>query len=295
MTFDVPLAHAEQSQDLQRELDSFSALTEFRGLRVYVLQADEAPITMNEVGRIREATFRQAGAGRNLTRDTDARDFGPASYLQLVVWDPNRLQIVALYRFKPGRDAMANIEVLRTAQLFDYSDFFSSRVLKQSIELGRSVVNHEAGAARFGFFALWAGLNALLAQRKEVNYFFGNVSLYKSLGPEALDIIITFCQQLYAPPEPLMTAKPGLNYQTQARLDFTAATSLNDRPRIQYLQQQLAATGNQIPRILQSYLSLGSHIWFGDAALDDDFADAYELSIIVPVAKINPQLRQKLT
>lgn len=295
MTSYVPLAPAEQSHNIQRELQQCALLLQVRGLDVYTLKAEQAPATMNEIGRIRESVFRDAGAGRNLARDIDDLDFGTTSYIQLVVWDPKRLQLVALYRYKPGFEAVDNLQTLRTSQLFDYSDAFTHKILPHSIELGRSVVNGEAGAARFGFFALWAGLNALLAKHPQVDYFFGNVSLYKNLGKQALDIIISFCQQLYPPPEPLLRAKSELCYQVTSQHHFENAKGLDSRARIQQLETLLAAQQVRIPKILQSYLSLGTHIWFDDAAADGDFGDAFELSIVVPVSMIDPQRRQQLT
>lgn len=296
MEFNVPLAPAEQSDAIQRELNQFHPIIEIRGLAVYALQADDVPIVMNEIGRVREDIFRSAGAGRNVERDIDALDFGENSYQQLLVWDPKRQEIVALYRFKLGNEALSELGALRTTQLFNYSEAFRVDILPYAIELGRSVVNPKAGAARFGFFALWAGLNALLNTHARIQYFFGNVSLYKSLGEPALTTIIAFCQQLYTPPTSMLKSKPGLKFVGKRPIpDFAHIAGHAPRERIRYLQQLLRDVGVSIPKILQSYLSLGNHIWFDEAARDNDFGDAFELSIIVPIEAIDPQLRRKLT
>lgn len=289
-----PVAAAEAVEPIRQELAALTPLVTVRGLQVFSAQAEHIPVTMLEIGRLREVIFRQSGAGRNLARDLDALDYGEAAYYQLVVWDPKRLELVAMYRYQLGwQSAHYGHAILRTSQLFDYSSVFCQRVLPYGIELGRSVVNTEAKASSLGFYALWAGLGALAQLYPQLQYFFGNVSLYQSLGREALDTIVSFCQQLYAPPEPMMRAKAGLQFQASEALDCSAWQPLDPAGRIRQLQQLLKRLNCRLPPILQSYLSVGNAIWFDDAALDDDFGQAYELSIVVPLTAVSGVIRQR--
>lgn len=289
-----PVAAAEPAELIAQELAQLEPIASIRGLLVFSAQADRIPVTMLEIGRLRELMFRSAGAGRNLARDLDALDYGEHAYHQLLVWDPARLELVAIYRYQLGwQAAQHGHTLLRTSQLFDYSKAFCSGVLPYGIELGRSVVNTSAKARTLGFFALWAGLGALARIYPQLQYFFGNVSLYQSLGQQAIACMVQFCQQLYTPPEPMMMAKNGLHYATAQTLECRSWAELGPDGRIRQLQQLLKPYGCRLPPILQSYLSVGNAIWFDDAALDEDFGLAYELSIIVPLTAVSGAIRQR--
>ncbi|SEA02127.1 GNAT family N-acetyltransferase [Alkalimonas amylolytica] len=289
-----PVAAAEPAELIAQELAQLKPIASVRGLLVFSAQADRIPVTMLEIGRLRELMFRSAGAGRNLARDLDALDYGEHAYHQLLVWDPARQEVVAIYRYQLGWQAAEHGHaLLRTSQLFEYSTTFCRQVLPYSIELGRSVVNTSAKARTLGFFALWAGLGALARIHPQLQYFFGNVSLYQSLGNEAIACMVQFCQQLYTPPQPMMRAKTGLSYAAGQTLDSRGWAKLDPNGRIRQLQQLLKPYGCRLPPILQSYLSVGNAIWFDDAALDDDFGQAYELSIVVPLTAVSGIIRQR--
>ncbi|WP_083981897.1 GNAT family N-acetyltransferase [Arsukibacterium ikkense] len=289
-----PVAAAEPAELIAQELATLTPIASVRGLQVFSAQAAAIPVTMLEIGRLRELIFRQAGAGRNLERDLDALDYGEAAYYQLLVWDPKRTELVAMYRYQLGwQAAHFGNAILRTSQLFDYSTTFKQQVLPYSIELGRSVVNPNAKAALLGFYALWAGLGALSQLYPGLQYFFGNVSLYQSLGDEAIAGMVQYCQQLYRPPKPMLMAKAGLEYQASFAPDFTSWQQLDASSRIRQLQQHLKPLDCRLPPVLQSYLSVGNAIWFDDVALDADFGQAYELSIIVPLTAVSGGIRQR--
>ncbi|MCH8537000.1 MAG: GNAT family N-acetyltransferase [Alkalimonas sp.] len=289
-----PVAAAEPTDCIQQELAALTPIAEVRGLQVFRAQASQIPSTLLEIGRIREQVFRDAGAGRNLERDLDALDYGDAAYHQLIVWDPQRRELVALYRYQLGwLAAQHGVSILRTSQLFDYSQAFQQQVLPYGIELGRSVVNQQAKGRALGFFALWAGLGALARLYPQLRYFFGNVSLYQGLGQAGIDCMVQFCQQLYLPPEPMMLAKAGLSFEPRRQLETASLIDETSAVRIKHLQQYLKSLGCRLPPILQSYLGVGNAIWFDDAALDNDFGQAYELSIMVPLTAVSGAIRQR--
>lgn len=290
----TPLAAAVAVELIQTELANLLPLATFRGLQVFSADAVDIPNTMQEIGRIREMVFRQAGAGRNLARDLDALDYTAPAYQQLVVWDPVRLQLVALYRYQLGwLAAEAGVQILRTSQLFHYSETFRRQILPHAIELGRSVVNPAATAHTLGFFALWVGLGALVRRYPQLQYFFGNVTLYPQLGVMAMQHIVQFCQRLYPPPEPMLKALPELVYCTGPLTVSNELLQADASQRVKILQHSLEPMQCKIPPVLQSYLSVGNGIWFDDTALDHDFGGAFEQSIIVPIASISPVFQQR--
>ena len=73
--------------------------TNHAGNEIYIFTAEQCPALMREVGRLREEAFRRAGGGTGMEVDIDAEDTAPGGYCQLIVWDPDREEIVGGYRF----------------------------------------------------------------------------------------------------------------------------------------------------------------------------------------------------
>lgn len=280
-----PLPPAELAAEMART----EPLGTFRGLAIHVLSGDEFPYIMREIGRLRETSFREVGAGRDVDCDIDALDFGPAAYRQLVVWDPREAEIVAVYRYQRGWLALDHgDQVLRTHNLFRYSPTFDAIIKPACIELGRSVVNRSAKRQTLGLFAIWTGLHALLDAHPQLQYYFGNVSLYGAMDPFARDLLIAYLEHHYRPPEPVLLAHPELRHvpDTAAADQIPVEASSDPRERIRVLRELLAPYDEEIPPILQSYMGLSHEIWFGETARDADFGDALEIGLVVPVEAI---------
>ncbi len=67
---------------------------------VYIFDNNTSPVLMQEVGRVRELTFRHAGGGTGHSIDID--DFDTVKedpQRQLIVWDPDNREIIGGYRF----------------------------------------------------------------------------------------------------------------------------------------------------------------------------------------------------
>lgn len=281
-----------------QEMSAQTPLGSFRGLDIISFYGDDCPATLNAIGYHREAGFRAAGAGRGESLDLDHRDTGANSYQQLVAWDPQHSELVAMYRYQLGQQAThsghTGLSTLRTYQLFDYSAEFCDQVLPYAIELGRSVVNRSARKGALGFFATWVGLGALLRQYPEVDYFFGNVSLYDTLPEAGRDLLVAYMHHQYAPPQAMLRARDAVRYDPRAAVG-KVATPESDGPesRINQLRDLLAPWDMAIPPVLQSYMSLSTGIWCGDTVVDEDFGNALELGLIVPVDTINDRVRQR--
>ncbi|MFO8029593.1 MAG: GNAT family N-acyltransferase [Cyclonatronaceae bacterium] len=282
------------------ELSGLQPMLTFRGLDVYEFHGRDGPTVMREIGRLRERIFRKSGAGRGGEMDLDDLDFGPCAYTQLIAFDPEEEDIVATYRYQLGsRAAEGGDQVFRTSTLFDYSDDFRRNRLPYAMELGRSVVNDRAKRQRFGLFAIWKGLSALLDEHSGLRYFFGNVTLYKTMDAEARDLLVAWLENHYPPPGPMLRAKPHVHYRSRYEQSTAVRDAVDgdlpDTPsnRIKKLRSLLADYGETLPPILQSYMAAGTGIWFGDTVVDEDFGNALEIGIVIPVSNIDRDFRSR--
>ncbi|HEU4778874.1 MAG TPA: lysophospholipid acyltransferase family protein, partial [Steroidobacteraceae bacterium] len=139
-----PLAFTGATADFAGEvarLPASSQLIEAGDNVVYCSGAGAIPHLLDEIGRLRELTFRAAGEGTGRARDLDSFD---EHYEHLVLWNRKREEVVGAYRI--GRideiRKRAGRQGLYTACLFRYHEPFF-RLLGPALELGRSFVRPE--------------------------------------------------------------------------------------------------------------------------------------------------------
>ncbi|TVR67815.1 MAG: GNAT family N-acetyltransferase [Spirochaetaceae bacterium] len=266
------------------ELNESTLIAHFKDLEVHLVNAGEAPATMEEIGRIREEEFRAVGAGRGGELDLDRFDTEWPPYSQLVSWDPQEREIVAMYRAIHCGWALrqGGLQALRTAELFHFSDRFRAEMLEYSVELGRSVVNQRAKRALAGLFSVWTGLGAITREWEDIRYFFGNVSLYRTLPESAVVALLDYLFRYHRAEAGLVRAHkpvappPG------------GAGPRADQPRaLEDLQGRAAAEGWIVPPILLSYVKAHPGMLAFDVAEDEDFGGALEVAIAVPVEGVS--------
>ncbi len=66
---------------------------------IYIISDVDSPLTMQEVGRLRELSFRDSGGGTGKAVDIDDYDIGENGFKQLIVWNPEDQAIMGGYRF----------------------------------------------------------------------------------------------------------------------------------------------------------------------------------------------------
>lgn len=271
---------------IERELTEKTRIAQFKDVEIHIVYGAEAPRTLEEIGRIREREYRVVGAGRGDELDLDAYDTTPPAYAQLVSWDPDEREIVALYRAIHCGWALENrgVEALRTHQLFEFGTEFASTILPRAVELGRSVVNRSAKRAIQGLFSVWVGLGAMVREWPDIEYFFGNVSLYRSLPESAVAGILSYLYDYHAAPSGLVSAhEPSPAWPR----DRNRADSAQPREEaFAELERKAATEGWLFPPILLTYLKACPGLLAFDATVDQDFAEAIEVAIAVPIAEL---------
>ena len=113
------------------------------GNELYVVTWQDSPNTLWEIGRLREISYREAGASSGKAMDIDEYDTMENPYRQLIVWDPEAKAIIGGYRYILGanvtlkEDGQPNIT---SSHLYHFSDEFIKNYLPHVMELGRSFV-----------------------------------------------------------------------------------------------------------------------------------------------------------
>ena len=120
-----PIIRAIPRNELEKELteDKFIRMTNKADNELYIFTAHDSPKLMQEIGRLRELTFRVAGGGTGKSVDIDDFDTIDDPYKQLIVWDPDKEEILGGYRFNlcsldKSREECSQIN-LATEKLFN--------------------------------------------------------------------------------------------------------------------------------------------------------------------------------
>ncbi|MBW6478775.1 MAG: GNAT family N-acetyltransferase [Bacteroidales bacterium] len=282
---------------LEKELNEerFLRKTNNGNNEIYVITHHDSPNVMLEVGRLREVSFRMAGGGTGKATDIDEYDTGDVPYKQLIVWDPADRELVGGYRFILGHDVRLNsngVPSLATSGLMNYSEKFVKEYLPETIELGRSFVQPKyqpSRESRKGIFSLdnlWDGLGTLVVNHPEIRYFFGKVTMYDHFNPIARDLILYFMNTFFPDNENLAVPKIPLGYKTNItgfEKIFTAKT-LDQNQKI--LMQRVREHGENVPPLVNSYMSLSPTMKTFGTAWNEDFGGVEETGILIKIADI---------
>lgn len=251
--------------------------------RVLVARRYQIPGVMNEIGRLRELSFRAVAEGTGKARDLDAFD---DIYHQLFVWHAPSEQILGAYRL-----CMTDVvrrewgpEALYTKTLFRYDEAFL-HALGPALELGRSFVRPEYQGAGRVLALLWRGIARLLAARPRYRTLFGPVSISSAYRDETRRLIASrLCSGPHRHP---------LFGKVQGFWPVVAEAPAFDDPDedarlLSKRVSELEPDGKGLPILVREYVKLGGK--FLAFSLDPDFCDAMDGLVAVDLDRTKPKL-----
>ena len=273
---------------------------------IYIITAHDSPNVMQEIGRIRELTFRMGGGGTGEEVDIDEFDVQDYPYKQLVVWNPRDQEIIGGYRFMHCGKVPFNASgepLIATSHLFDFTPRFLDEFFPYTIELGRSFVQpayQPMVSSRKGLFSLdnlWDGLGALVIDNPDVKYFFGKVTMYPHFKKEARDIILYFLFKYF--PDTDCLVKPKVPLQIETELDkleslFHGGNYGQDYKRLIQVMREL---DEHIPPLVNAYMNLTPTMRTFGTSINEAFGKVEETGILVTIGDIyeNKKERHLLT
>ncbi len=159
-------------------------------LEVRLCRALDFPLTLDEVGRLRELSFRMVGEGSGKARDLDAFD---AHYLHLILWNREDQEIMGGYRIGPSDTIIAELgkSGLYTASLFKLRAAFFNQ-FGPALELGRSFVSPRYQKSYSALSLLWKGIGAYVVKNPRYARLFGPVSISADYHPVSQNLMVQF-------------------------------------------------------------------------------------------------------
>lgn len=286
-----PIIDAVDKDILQSELreEFLWRNTNKAGNQIYIIKAHEAPQVMQEIGRLRELSFRTAGGGTGKAVDIDEYDLHPNGYTQLIVWDPVEREILGGYRYIIPRSSYP--ECISTEHYFTFSDRFRMKYLPYTMELGRSFVQPKyqvTGSlkALFALDNLWDGVGSVILSNPDVKYLFGKVTMYGEYNKDARNLLVYFLRKYFPDHEHLMQTRypvqMDINNSEMAKI-FTGRTFAED---YKILSRSIRNFEEVIPPLINSYMQLSPTMKVFETAVNPDFGNVEETGILITIGDL---------
>lgn len=282
--------------------DTFIRNTNKGSNEIYLINNENAPNTLREIGRLRELAFARSGGGTGLPLDLDEYDTTKGSYEQLIVFSPEDQEIIGGYRFidcgKVKRDEKGKIP-LSTAHYFKFSDQFVEDYLPYTIELGRSWVHPEFQPSvnpRKGLFALdniWDGLGAIIVTYPHIKYFFGKITMYADFHSEARDAVLQFMDYHFHDNDKLVTPIHPLSTKNDLTAFMDEIKPLPFKEGYRVLQKYSRERNENVPPLFNSYMNLSPTMKCFGTAQNPDFGGVEETGIMVTIKDIYPEKKDR--
>jgi putative hemolysin len=259
-----PVADPVPSDILAEEFNSIRADFELFTTNNYsVLCAPTVriPEIFNEIGRLRELTFRKVGEGTNKSIDIDEYDF---YFYHMFIWDTEANRIAGAYRIGKGKDIMAiyGIRGFYINSLFRIKNSFSP-ILSRSIELGRSFVVEDYQKKAMPLFLLWKGIMVFLLRHAEYRYLIGPVSISNDFSKFSKSLIVAFIRKYFIDEELSINIIPRKDFivKPDKAIDrnIFVDTSESDINKIEKIIMNIEPQ-YRLPVLLKKYLEINGRI-----------------------------------
>jgi putative hemolysin len=256
-----PVAAELPQELLAREVESLPedrCLAENGEFAVYFGTAGEIPLLLQEIGRLREITFRRVGEGTGKSRDLDSFD---AYYSHVLLWNKTKRELAGAYRAGNTAEILAErgIAGLYTSTLFRYDERLFQK-LGPALELGRSFVTPEYQRQYAPLLLLWKGIAHLVATRPETPVLFGAVSISNDYSEASREMIYRFFEarmqadELAPLIEPRRPFRPALLRRWDCKVMCRA---LRDIDELSQPINDVEADHKGLPILLRQYAKVG--------------------------------------
>ncbi len=290
-----PIAPAVPSRFV---LDDIAALPASRVLiqnsefAVYYARASELPHLLDELGRLREITFRASGEGTGHSIDIDQFD---AYYWHLLLWDKSSHQLAGAYRAGHTDEIIRahGIKGLYTHTVFRYDERLFLKI-GSALELGRSFVRREYQRHYAPLLLLWKGIARFVAIHPRAPVLFGAVSISNDYTHLSRGMIVQYFQHRDDGREFADLVRPRTPFRVPRlrRWDTTAlCNAVRDLDQLAEPISDVEEDGKGIPILIRQYARLGGKLVAFN--LDRKFSNVVDGLVILDLRETDPAILER--
>jgi putative hemolysin len=259
---------------------------------VYIARSSQIPNVLNEIGRLRELTFREVQEGTGNSVDLDHFD---SYYLHLFIWNQEKEELVGAYRLGLADKILRTYgrKGLYTSTLFRFKPEFDHQLVN-AIEAGRSFIRSAYQKKFNSMVLLWRGIGEFFVQNPHYKILFGPVSISRDYHTISKNLIVRFLKTNNFDPQLSRLVNPRNSYRS-GRIEGVSSkiikSSFQDIDDISLLISEIENDGKGVPILLRHYLKLnGSLISFN---ADKAFSSVVDGLLLVDLTKTDPKLLRR--
>ncbi|MGR8920227.1 MAG: lysophospholipid acyltransferase family protein [Gammaproteobacteria bacterium] len=287
-----PIAGPVEPARLASEVDALpetQRLVAGERLEVWYAKADQIPWLLQEIGRLRELSFRQVGEGTGKTVDLDLYD---TYYLHLFIWDRESHAVVGGYRLGEADRILARYgsKGLYVRSLFKLAPQLEDE-LRTALEVGRSFVRPEHQRNYASLMLLWKGIAAYVVRQPRYRVLFGPVSISNDYHPVSQQLMVRFLQRTSMELERASQVKPRNPFRGGSVQTKCIDLDVSDLRIIANLLTTVEHGDTGVPVLLRQYLKLNGRILGFN--VDPDFNNAIDCLLWVDLTRTDASLLRK--
>jgi putative hemolysin len=236
-------------------------LSESKNYEVFFAPANEIPNLLDEIGRLREITFRDIGEGTNKSIDLDKFD---EYYHHLFLWDQKENALAGAYRMGLGKDIYKKygIKGFYIQTLFRLEPELHG-MMEKTIEMGRAFVIKEYQQKPMPLFLLWKGIVHITLRYPEYKYLMGGVSISNQFSDFSKSLMIEFMKSHYYDPYIAQYIQPKKEFKVKlkdADKDFVFDAAKADMQKFDKVIDEIEPGALRIPVLIKKYVKQNARL-----------------------------------
>jgi putative hemolysin len=271
-------------------------LVENAEFAVYAARASELPHALDELGRLRELTFRAAKEGTGRRLDLDHFD---DYYWHILLWSKAKQELAGAYRAGNTNEIIRahGIKGLYTNTVFRYDHQLFLKI-GSALELGRSFIRLEYQGAYAPLLMLWKGIAHFVAAHPQTPVLFGAVSVSNDYSSLSREMIVRYFEQRNNNDDDIREYSELVRPRTPFRApllrrwDCGAFCSvLRDLDELAEPISDVEEDGKGLPILLKQYAKLGGRLVGFN--LDRKFSDVVDGLVIVDLRRTERSIMER--
>ena len=295
-----PLVDAVPADTLAAEVASLppsATLVTTGDQRVICAPAYLIPNVLQELGRLRELSFRAVGEGTGRSVDLD---FFDDYYEHLFVWNVAQREIIGAYRLGRVDEIRRRFGAagLYTSTLFDYREPFL-KLLGPALELGRSFVRPEHQKSFAALLLLWKGIGEYIGRSPRYARLIGPVSISDSYSTISKELLVRYLRARSFDHFGAALVKAKSPFRTRGGFRGRGALrslglDIDTMPNLDAVSTFVAGLESDrkgVPVLLRQYLKLGGRLLGFN--VDGDFNDAIDCLLVIDLRQTDARMLRK--
>lgn len=260
-----PIPGPQSIEIMEREIEALrladKRLLISKNYEVFLAPAEMMPGILQEVGRLREITFREIGEGTNNPIDLDRYD---SYYHHMFLWDSDKKKLAGAYRMGLGAKIFEQygIDGFYLQSLFRFEPELYP-MMSKSIEMGRAFIIKEYQLRPMPLFLLWKGIVHTTLRHPQHRFLIGGVSISNKFSEFSKSLMIEFMKSNYYDPYVAQYIHPKKEYKVKlkdADKDFIFDESEADLNKFDKIIDEVEPGELRLPVLIKKYIKQNAKV-----------------------------------